>query len=372
MSEFEVLAGDLATRFERGIDATWPDFDQVAREVFAYQYRTNPPYRAFAESRGRSPDQVERWQDIPAVPASAFKHLALVSGDPSRVERVFRTSGTTLQGPSGRGAHHVLSLGLYEAAALPNLAAHLVPDAAGGTRPRLLSLVPDDRELPESSLATMMGFARSRLAGGSEVLASTDGELDMTRTFAALSAASGDGVPVWVAGTAFAFVHLLDQAGARGWRVELPAGSRLMETGGFKGRSRAVPRPDLYAGLEATLGVPTPRMVNEYGMTELLSQFYEPVLRTAGAPAALDGRHHVGPPWVRTRVLDPETLEPLATGETGLLCHLDLANLGSVAAVLTADVGVAVEGGFRVLGRAPGAEPRGCSLALESLLEARR
>jgi hypothetical protein len=117
-------------------------------------------------------------------------------------------------------------------------------------------------------------------------------------------------------------------------------------------------------------------MVNEYGMTELLSQFYEPVFRVGGAARAdlgsapLENRRHVGPPWVRTRVLDPETLEPCAPGAPGLLCHLDLANAGSVAAVLTADLGVADEGGFRVLGRAPGAEPRGCSLALEELLEA--
>jgi hypothetical protein len=55
-------------------------------------------------------------------------------------------------------------------------------------------------------------------------------------------------------------------------------------------------------------------------------------------------------------------------GTPGLLCHHDLANAGSVAAVLTEDMGVAVDGGFRVLGRAPGAEPRGCSLALEELL----
>ncbi|MEE3184308.1 MAG: hypothetical protein VX310_00895, partial [Gemmatimonadota bacterium] len=55
-------------------------------------------------------------------------------------------------------------------------------------------------------------------------------------------------------------------------------------------------------------------------------------------------------------------------GEPGLLCHYDLANAGSVMAVLTEDQGVAVEDGFRVLGRVQGAEPRGCSLAMDDLL----
>jgi hypothetical protein len=156
-------------------------------------------------------------------------------------------------------------------------------------------------------------------------------------------------------------VHWLDRGGAR---VRLPDGSRLMETGGFKGRSREVSRDDLYRALTDRLGVPPERIVNEYGMTELLSQFWEPVLREGTDRR----RRHVGPPWVRTRVLDPVTLEDVAAGEPGLLCHLDLANVGSVAAVLTEDLGVAVEDGFRLLGRAPGAEPRGCSLALEELL----
>jgi hypothetical protein len=67
-------------------------------------------------------------------------------------------------------------------------------------------------------------------------------------------------------------------------------------------------------------------------------------------------------------VLDPNTLLPLPTGEPGLLCHYDLANAGSVMAVLTEDMGIAVDDGFRVLGRVQGAELRGCSLAMDYLL----
>jgi hypothetical protein len=76
------------------------------------------------------------------------------------------------------------------------------------------------------------------------------------------------------------------------------------------------------------------------------------------------------PPWVRTRVVDPESLEPAAAGPAGLLQHFDLANVGSVMAIQTEDLGVAVDDGFRLLGRAPGATPRGCSIAMDLLLEA--
>jgi hypothetical protein len=108
-------------------------------------------------------------------------------------------------------------------------------------------------------------------------------------------------------------------------------------------------------------------------MTELLSQFYEPVLGKGREPSTvgLANRYHRGPPWVRTLALDPMTLEEVVPEQPGILAHLDLANLGSVAAVLTEDLGRMVPGGFQLLGRDPGSEPRGCSLAMEDFLEGR-
>jgi hypothetical protein len=158
--------------------------------------------------------------------------------------------------------------------------------------------------------------------------------------------------------------------------VGLPEGSRIMETGGYKGRIRALPRNELYRSLTLAFGVPVGRIVNEYGMTELLSQFYEPVLVSGSGvgkpPGDWERRFHRGPPWVRTRVLDPLTLEDAPEGEVGVLAHLDLANLGSVAAVLTEDLGRWVPGGFQLMGRSRGAEPRGCSLAMEDFLASLR
>lgn len=353
---FDVLEAELRERFAAGVESEWDDFDEVARRVFAYQVSTNAAYAAFAAGRGVGPDTIDDWREIPPVPASAFKHLDLVSGDATAVERVFRTSGTS-GGPANRGRHPVLSLELYRAAALPPLRTWLIPE---GGPIRILSLIPDPDDRPDSSLACMMGFARDAFgAPGSATFADADYELDVAGFDRALGESEADDGPVLLAGTAFAFAHWLERSSRE---VVLPEGSRLMETGGFKGRSQEVPRPELYARLGERLGIAEDRIVNEYGMTEMLSQFWEPVL--AGGV-----RRHLAPPWVRTRFLDPLTLEEARPGAPGLLCHLDLANLGSVAAVLTEDVGVPIRGGFRVLGRVPGAEPRGCSLALEELLE---
>lgn len=359
------LAADLESLFGRGVETPLEDerFDELAVRVFRHQLAANPPYRAFAEGRGAGADAVGRWEEIPPVPTSAFKALPLVSGDPGDVEAVFRTSGTT-RGAGRRGEHHVLDLSLYRASLLPNFRAHLLPDDA---RLPLYSLIPAPEGAPDSSLSHMMGVVAEELAApGSRWFVDPEGGIDEEALAEALAGVEREGDPVLLAGTAFAFVHWLDAMERRGWSFRLPEGSRIMETGGFKGRSRVVPRDQLYASLAEALGVPERRIVNEYGMTELLSQFYEPVLRAEEG----GGRRHVPPPWVRTRVLDPSTLEPLPPGRTGLLCHLDLANAGSVSAVLTEDLGVEVSGGFRVLGRAEGAEARGCSLAMDELLQA--
>ena len=146
-------------------------------------------------------------------------------------------------------------------------------------------------------------------------------------------------------------------------RVSLPRGSRVMETGGFKGRSRVLSREALYAEIEKRLGVPPGRIVNQYGMTELGSQFYDSVLRFRGEP-----RRKLRPPWTRVRIVDPRTGAEASAGERGIITIIDLANTGSVLAVQTADLGRTIEDGFEVLGREPGAEARGCSIAADEML----
>ena len=71
-------------------------------------------------------------------------------------------------------------------------------------------------------------------------------------------------------------------------------------------------------------------------------------------------------------MLDPLTGREVPKGERGVLAHCDLANFNSATTILTEDVGIAVDGGFLLLGRAEGAEAKGCSLAVQEFLEAAR
>jgi hypothetical protein len=85
----------------------------------------------------------------------------------------------------------------------------------------------------------------------------------------------------------------------------------------------------------------------------------------AGVTPALPGpvtRHFHFPPWARVQIISPETGREVADGETGLIRVFDLANVFSVMAIQTEDLGIHHGRGFELIGRATLAEPRGCSL----------
>jgi hypothetical protein len=170
-----------------------------------------------------------------------------------------------------------------------------------------------------------------------------------------------EGRPVLVLATAFALVQWLDALDRQDLRFRLPAGSAVFETGGFKGRTKEVSRDELAARLGDRLHVAPEGVVREYGMAELTSQCYTRSL-LGGDPDIF-----VAPHWVRVRLLDPATLTEVPAGTAGLVSLFDLANLGSAVHLLTEDLGVAEGDGFRLLGRAAGAELRGCSLVVEEL-----
>jgi hypothetical protein len=336
------------------------DFESRALAIFRHQYERNAPYRAFCARRGVSPDAVSRWEDVPAVPAAAFRHADLACGP---AEAVFRTSGTT-GGAEARGRHVVPHLDLYRAAALSAFACFVLPD---GARPACLVLLPPPEARPDSSLVRMCDWVGRELGTGPQWFAAAGG-LDIEALRNRLEAAERGGEPVLLLGPTAGFARLFDACRAAGRAFRLGPGSRVMDTGGAKGLARPPSRGAFRHQCWTLLGVAGYYCVNEYGMTELCSQRYESVLHDRFHGRSLAPRRLLAPPWLRTRVLDPDTLAPVAAGATGLLCHHDLANAGSVSVVLTEDLGHTVgDDGIAVVGRVAGATPRGCGLLLEAL-----
>ena len=348
------------------------NFDSFALELFSLQFQNNSAYQKICAARKLTPEVVEHWTQIPAVPTSAFKELELTSLAPEDRTAVFHSSGTTEQKPS-RHFHCAESLAVYEASLWAGFAENLrftIYDL------RLLCLTPPPLQVPHSSLVRMFETVRQKMGVAASAFCGQLGDdgawtLDFNATLAALESSRITRHPSLLLGTAFAFVHLLDFLAEKNLTLQLPPGSRVLETGGYKNRSRTLPKAELHALITERLGVPRENIVCEYGMSELSSQAYAGVtsdeccVRTEGRPpvhASLVTRHFHFPPWTRAQIISPETGREVAEGETGLIRIFDLANVFSVAAIQTEDLGVRRGDGFELIGRAQLAEPRGCSL----------
>jgi hypothetical protein len=349
-------------------------FEALALELFAYQYEHNAAYRRYCRTRRAEPGRLESWSDIPAVPLRAFKELTLACESPESAAAVFMTSGST--DPSRRGRNHHPHLELYDASLRVNFRANFLPDRDAM---RMVVLNPRSEEQPHSSLAYFLGRLVDFFGTADSAYVIDEHGLNLDRLTATLSDAERSGEPVALLGTSFAYVHLLDALATHDASFRLPDGSRLLDTGGFKGRSREVSAAELQALFERRLGIAPTHAINYYGMTEISTQYYDDTLRRLAAGESTSTRHKLVPPWARIRVIDPATRRPVAAGERGLIVHYDLANRGSCLAVMAEDVGFEVPagsvgpsdpGGFVLLGRAEGSEARGCSITLDELLAA--
>lgn len=335
-------------------------FDRLSLDVYAYQFERNAPYRRYCERMGSDPSRASSWRDVPAVPAGSFADVRLACFGPDRTALTFVSSGTTAAGTSA-SRHELDTAELYDASLLAQYKALVMPDVVA--LPHVF-LAPPFAEAPSSSLSYMLSAIDQRFGEPGGGFFVRGDALDFDGICAALAGVR----PVAIFGTAFAFVHFADWCRSRRLQFLLAPSSRVVETGGFKGKSREVARGDLYLSFEALFGVPPAFCVSEYGMCELGSQWYDANL--ADSFAGREPRRHVkiGPHWTRTVVVDPVTALPLPAGETGLLQIFDLSNRGSVCAILTGDLARERDGGIEILGRHPGAPPKGCSIAADAML----
>ena len=243
-------------------------FDDLALAIHGFQKAHCPPLHRYSESLCPQP---ERWQDIPAVPTEAFKNdeFPVACAPPGGAAKTFLTSGTTGE---ARGAHHFISTRLYEQSIRSAWRELDLPDLP------LICLTQPPALSPESSLIHMFATLDGRFLIGS------DGVLDPALLAKLITNTRG---PFLLAGTALSFLHLFES----GTQIPpLPDGSHALETGGYKGSGREISKSDLYTMFGRHLGLPPGRIINEYSMTELSSQFYTTGLGEAHrSPALAEG-----------------------------------------------------------------------------------
>ncbi|GEP97496.1 acyl transferase [Chitinophaga cymbidii] len=307
--------------------------ENLALELFRFQYMTNALYRAYVDALKINPASVRSLSAIPFLPIQFFKTRPVVCGE-FEPAVVFESSGTTT---TVNSRHLVKDTGIYTRSFMEAFRLFYgdVKDFV------VLGLLPSYLERQSSSLVYMVQemIRRSgRPESGfylyeHEKLAATLQELEARQQ------------PVLLIGVTFA---LLDFA------EKFPMQLRhtiVMETGGMKGRREEWTREELHAFLGQQLGVPA--IHAEYGMTELLSQAY----------SKGNGIFYC-PPWMKVLVRDEnDPFQLYAENAAGVINVIDLANIYSCAFIATDDIGrIHADGGFEVMGRLDNSALRGCSL----------
>ena len=314
------------------------NFLEKSLKLFEQQYHENNVFRAFSDHLKRTPENVERLDQIPFLPIEFFKDHKLYTG-PNLPELEFKSSGTS-EGMNHRSTHYIDSKLRYE----QSIGAGFKEFFRSRTlKPlKLFALLPGYLENQHSSLIYMMEVLVKKgfVTGGEYYL----NNFNQLRTDLEQELSSGEyTILLW--GVSFA---LLDFATT--YKVDL-SDHIVLETGGMKGRRKELVRQELHDSLCHSFNVS--QIFSEYGMTELLSQAYS------------DRKGIFLPPSSMT-VFCRDAYDPLQYTEHGLsgaLNVIDLNNRFSCAFIATQDMGrVYSSGSFEVIGRLDNSDIRGCNL----------
>jgi hypothetical protein len=310
-------------------------FNALALELFRLHATKNQVYRRFLGFLGTDADAIDQIDSIPSLPISFFKNEDVIM-DELPVALRFGSSGTSTTLPS---THCVTRPAIYERSYLQgfeNIHGRLEDY-------RILGLLPSYLERKNSSLVHMVNGLIER---SGDPLSGT--YLDrLEELHLIMEQSEKEGKPTILIGVSFALLDLAEH-----FPMKLRH-TKIVETGGMKGRRKELVRSELHSILSNAFDIPV--IHSEYGMTELLSQAW----------STGHGLFEC-PPWMKVRVRD--TRDPfsyLKNGRAGGLNVIDLANIHSCPFIATDDIGRAHPNGlFEVLGRFDQSDVRGCNLMI--------
>lgn len=309
--------------------------DELALEIFRYQYAQNQVYRQYADAVGKTPSTVNSIYQIPFLPIRFFKSHAVQNGT-FEPEVVFESSGTTGENTS---RHYIKETILYKEV-FSRIFRLFFGEPSSYC---IIGLLPSYLERKNSSLVYMVdelirqsghtssGFYLNEYAKLTEVI----NELEQKAQ------------PTLLIGVTFALLDFAEVYVQGGKPLKH---TRIIETGGMKGRRQEMVREEVHAVLKEAFKIPF--IHSEYGMTELISQawsFGNGIFKT--------------PPWMKIILREEEDPFHLLQEGAGAINIIDLGNIHSCSFIATDDIGrLFSDGNFEVLGRLDNSDLRGCSL----------
>ncbi len=348
------LTEDILKFIEAGVDSGVPDFNDYCLRMFVLHYQVNAIFREFCDAKNVKPGDLSRWQDIPMVYNDVFKTHLVASFPLEKSVMACLTGGTTSLTQRGRIFRDEDGKRLVFSANRMMTEAYLFPDFTGGKRCRILILAPSPELAPSMGMA--IGMDQTRLAFGtpdSMFLLGKSG-VDVNALIKALRESEASGVPVALIGATSAYVYFFQACRRKKMSFRLPPGSRICDGGGYRGRFGVVTRDDYYAMVQEIIGIPNSHCVNVLGEAETATNLFDDSLRRCVKGLPSKKRTRPVPPWSRVLAMSIDELKPLPDGEVGLLAHWDLANVPTVLAVITDNLGYTTDGGTgcEMVGRA--------------------
>ena len=326
---------------KRVFAASADNFNDLALELFHYQYQNNKVYRTYCEALKVNADSVNSIQKIPFLPISFFKTHVIKTTE-FDTDTVFESSGTS-QTVSSK--HFVKTPAIYT----ESFSTCFEKFYGLPKNKCILGLLPSYLERKNSSLvimtAELIKASNNDLSGfylyDHEKLHSTIVHNEILK------------LPTLLIGVTYALLDFAEK-----YPMQLRH-TIVMETGGMKGRREELTRQQVHALLQHQLGISL--VHSEYGMTELLSQAY----------SKGDGLFHC-PRWMKVFLRDEDDPFQIKTAAgatkkslTGIINIIDLANIYSCSFIATDDIGrLHANESFEVLGRTDSSDMRGCSLMI--------
>ena len=312
---------------------TADDFNQVALEVFKFQYCNNELYRRFVDLLKVDVESVVRWEDIPCLPIECFKTNKVVSYTQPSID-YFQSSATTSMVTS---KHYFFTTQLYTRSFLSDFEMFW----GNPSQYCILALLPNYLHQTHSSLIFMVSeLIRQTNCSHSKFYDSITPEL-----ISLLRNPKQLGKKLILFGVSYSLLDLVEtETFSLGDAV-------VFETGGMKGRRKEMVREELHSILTKGLGVDS--IASEYGMTELFSQAY----------SKGNGIYNT-PPWMKIAIRDVNSPRyRIGWGRVGGIDVIDLANLYSCSFISTQDIGRQyADDSFEVQGRFDFSDTRGCNL----------
>lgn len=357
-SEAEVerhqLTEDILESINAGVDAEFPEFNDYALRLFSLQYDNNQIFREFCDAKNVHPGDIDRWEDIPMVYNDVFKTHVVASFPLEESVLSCLTGGTTSLTQRGRIFRDEDGKRLVFAANRTMTEAYLFPDFEEGKRCRILILAPSPELAPSMGMAIGMEQTRKAFGTSDSMFLLGKTGIDIKALLKALRESEASGVPVALIGATSAYVYFFQACRRKNMSFHLPAGSRICDGGGYRGRFGPVSREDYYAMVEEILDIPESHCVNVLGEAETATNLFDDSLRRHVKGLPQRKRTRPVPPWSRVLAMSIDDLKPLPDGEVGLLAHWDLANVPTVISVITDNLGYTTDGGrgCEMVGRA--------------------